>query len=320
MLMQVGRKEINIRGHYVQVDSVRLDAREIVVSGKFLKTARLTEEMYDDVDNPEVLIDGLRRSGLDVDIFTFLERFPGPEPKYDYHLEWEAYTRMNIKTFDHWWNHQIRKTTRNRIRKSRKVGVVVRSAAFNDDLVEAISKIYNETSVRQGKEFWHYGKDLQAIRRDLSRDLDRSEFFGAYHNNQLIGFMKLLYTDDMADPVLFLSMMEHYDKSPNNALMAKAVEVCAERNIHYLDYGRWRSDNHAAFLMANGFEKMILPRYYCPLSRKGTIALKSHLHKGLLGVIPPRTADRLKGLRSRLISMKKVTGPPRSAAGGDWDN
>ncbi|UCF30265.1 MAG: GNAT family N-acetyltransferase [bacterium] len=302
--MQVCKVEYNIAGDYVQVDSVRLGNNVVVVTGKHLKTARIIEEMHEDVENPEFVINGLKESDLDLDIFTFLERFPGSEPRYDYHTEWEAFTRMHITNFDHWWQNQTTKKGRNRLRKSEKAGVVVERVEYNDELLDGIVNIYNETPIRQGRYFWHYNKDIAIVKKDLSRDLARSDFFGAYHDGRLIGFMKLLYADRMAFPALCVSMIEHYDKCPNNALIAKAVEVCAERGIPYFYYGHWRRDRHAQFLEANGFGKVLLPRYYVGLTGKGKIALKLNLHRGPLGLIPDSIQEGLKVLRERVLSAK----------------
>jgi hypothetical protein len=40
------------------------------------------------------------------------------------------------------------------------------------------------------------------------------------------------------------------------------------------------------FKRRNGFEPVLLPRYYIPLTLRGRIALKLGLHRGLAGNIP----------------------------------
>lgn len=302
--MQIGKEEFNVKGNYVQVDSVRFNGKVIVVIGKYLKTARFIEELHVDVSDPEFLIKGLKKSGLKPDIFTFLERFPGPEPKFDYPMEWNNYTMMHITSFDHWWNKQIPSQARTKIRKSQKKGVEVKLSEFNDELVKEIMEIYNETPIRQGKPFWHYKKDFDEVKKDLSRNLDSSDFICAYHNDELIGFIKLLYADHIADPVLCISKIKHYDKAPNNVLIAKAVEICEEKGFAHLHYGRWRDDSHARFLVSNGFKKAMIPRYYYPLTNWGKIALKLNLHQGALGIIPDNIKEILKDLRTKVISIK----------------
>ena len=87
---------------------------------------------------------------------------------------------------------------------------------------------------RQDKPFWHYGKDFETIKREMSDRLDRSEFIGAYYNNDLIGFIKIIDAGTYLDIVEILSMIEHRDKAPTNALMAKAVEICDKKSFPIL--------------------------------------------------------------------------------------
>jgi len=301
---QISKEELNVRGRYVQVDSVRLDNKAIVAWGKLLTTAWILEDLYTDVDDPELLIKGMKEAGLTADIFTFFERFPEDNPKFDYYMEWEAYSILPVTTYDDWYEKQIRKTTRHSVRAAAKKGVVTRMAEFNDDLVKGIMDIYDETPTRQGKPFWHYKKGFEVLKEDLSRDLDRSEFIGAYYNDELIGFIKMLYADKVADPVLCISKMKHYDKRPNNALFAQAVKIAEERNIPYLHYGMWRRGSHAKFLAANGFKKVLCPRYFCPLTVKGKIALKMRLHKDLNRVLQGNIKGKVVEIRE---SINKLT-------------
>jgi hypothetical protein len=282
---QITKEELNVRGRYVQVDSVRLDDKTVVAWGKLLKTAWILEDLYSDVNDPELLIKAIRKAGLKADIFTFFERFPGDKPKFDYYREWEAYSILPVTTYDNWLYKQIRKNARHSVRAAAKKGVVTRITEFDDDLVRGIMSIYDETPIRQGKPFWHYKKGFDVLKEDLSRDLERSDFIGAYYNDELIGFIKLLYADKVADPVLCISKIEHYDKRPNNALIGMAVKIAEERNIPYLHYGMWRRGSHADFLAANGFEKVLCPRYFLPLTARGKIALKLRLHKELNRVL-----------------------------------
>ena len=99
---------------------------------------------------------------------------------------------LPVSTFDHWMTHQIDFKVRNKVRKAAKNGVVIREVSFDDDLVKGISAIYNESPIRQGKRFWHYQKELEAVRRMNATFLDRSIFIGALFEDSLIGFVKLV--------------------------------------------------------------------------------------------------------------------------------
>ena len=81
--------------------------------------------------------------------------------------------------------------------------------------------------------------------------------------------------------------MKHFDKAVNNALIAKAVEICADRGLAWLMYGR--IGNHPsldAFKQNNGFTKFSLLRYYVPVTRNGQLALRLGLHRNLKDVLP----------------------------------
>ena len=73
----------------------------------------------------------------------------------------------------------------------------------------------------------------------------------------------------------------------NNALLAKAVEVAAERQAKWMMYGRF--GNHPSldmFKENNGFVKYPLNNYVIPLSRKGKIAVSLGLHKPAKDALP----------------------------------
>lgn len=92
--------------------------------------------------------------------------------------------------------------------------MVTRVAEFNDEFVEATCPIYNEIPVRQGKAFWHYGKDFQTIKRELGTYLERSVFIGAYYQDELVGFMKITWVGTTGTITQILSMKRHFDKRP----------------------------------------------------------------------------------------------------------
>ena len=48
-------------------------------------------------------------------------------------------------------------------RRASKRDVAVEAAELNTTFVEGIKSIYDETPVRQGRKFWHYGKDAAEL-------------------------------------------------------------------------------------------------------------------------------------------------------------
>ena len=94
-----------------------------------------------------------------------------------------------------------------------------------------------------------------------------------------------------------------YDKRPANVLIAKAVEICESRGVSYLIYGKFKYGNKSQsslleFKLRNGFEEFLVPRYYVPLTTRGSVCLRFNLHRGLIGILPPRLINAGLNLRS----------------------
>jgi len=304
-IKDVGASEIRIKGQTKIVPSVEIGNRTVIADGKWIKVGEVRHEELvegDTVRDPESFVAQLRKSGLKVDLFTFAQRVPECTCKYSYHTEWENAASIAITTFDHWWKDLAEYSIRKAVNRARKLGVVTRVVKFDDEFVKAACPIYNEVSVRQGKAFWHYGKDFQTIKHELNSYLDRSIFIGAYLQDELIGFMKITWVGTTGTITQILSKMEHFDKRPNNALIAKAIELCeVERKSHFI-YGSFvyydSTSSLTEFKKRNGFEALPLPRYYIPVTLKGRVALALGIHRGINAFIPKPMFRQLRKLRS----------------------
>ena len=155
------------------------------------------------------------------------------------------------------------------------------------------------------------------MKRENSTYAERNTFLGAYYQDKLIGFIRMTYADRAANIVQILNMIKHYDKRPANALIAKAVEICAQKGISYLMYYNYIYNDPKSslteFKRRNGFEQVLLPRYYIPLTPKGRIALSLGLHRSLAKQIPQCLVARLLKLRSlwyarRMKSSRAIEG------------
>ena len=225
----------------------------------------------------------------DVDVFTFIERaWAAPATSINENSWAKARDNVGIlavKTYNEWLT-LIGKKTRNMIRKAEKSGVQTAVVEPSEQLAEGIWKIYNETPVRQERAFPYYGISLEKVRGSVFLEREGSHV-GAFLNKELIGFIYLAYGGSTAVIEQILSLQEHSDKAVNNALIAKAVEVCASRQVGWLMYGRM--GNHPSldsFKENNGFAKFSFPRYYVPLTRKGRIAMRIGLHKEFKDSLP----------------------------------
>ena len=285
--------------------------KEIRVNGRFLRIAQLEGDGYAFLENPEAMVDGLRGSGVRIDLFTFLQKLPESSPKYAYPMEWDNLAAVPISTFEDWWNRQIPPEARNRARQAEKKGVVIREVPFDNILVKGIWQIYNECPVRQGRRFPHYGKDINTVYLEEATFLDRSVFVGAFLGDKLIGFVKLVWdeTRTQANLMNILSMVKHRDTAPTNALIAHSIRYCAERGISFLvyqqfSYGKKHWDGIMKFKEVNGFRRFDLPRYYVPLTRTGAVAFRLGLHHRFVEFLPESVGGRLRELRSAWYNRK----------------
>ena len=143
-----------------------IEGKEIVVRGKFPRVARVRAEYYEYVKDPNVAVAELKSAGPPADVFSFLQETNDRAPRPGFHHEFESISVVPITTFDNWWKKQINDKTRNMVRKAQKAGVELRPVEYNDEFVRGIVTIYNESPVRQGKPFAHYGKDFATIKAE----------------------------------------------------------------------------------------------------------------------------------------------------------
>lgn len=277
---------------------------QLQVRGSLVKIARVDGEKFLFAENPDATVDSLRNSTHRVDIFTFIQKVSETSPKYSYPMEWDNLAVLPISTFDHWWNHQIGFKARNKAKQAEKKGAVIREVPFSESLVRGIWEIYNETPIRGGRKFPHFGKDLATVYREEATYLDDSLFIGAFLGDRLIGFIKLIYSAEGSQAGLLniVSLIEHRDKAPTNALVAHAVKVCADRKVPFLvysnfAYGKRTRDSLSDFKERNAFRRVNLPRYYVPLTPIGHVALRLGIHKRISEQIPEWMIVRLRHLR-----------------------
>ena len=279
---------------------------EIRIRGRLARIGSLDSDGFNRLADPSALITRARTAHSAMDVFTFVQTLPEVQPLFDYPMEWDNFAALRVQTFEQWWTAQIDNKTRNMVRKSEKKGLVVREVPFDDALVVGIHEIYNETPIRQGKRFTHYGKDLETIRGDHATFLDQSVFIGAFLGERLVGFVKLVVdkAGGQAAMMQILSMTAHRDVAPTNALVAQVVRSCADRQIPYAryasySYGSKQHDSLVVFKASNGFQRVEMPRYFVPITMRGRIALRVGLHHRLRERIPEPALAPLRELRRR---------------------
>lgn len=288
-LFKVGER--NRRGPYYDILKTILDVDKTIETLRirrriFAKIAHDIQEYEKDVDPTDEFFEKLQDRAIDV--FTFLERkwcCPLPNPPHTWVRVEDNVGLLEINSYDAWWAN-VGKKTRNMVRRAEKSGVKVRVVELTPELAEGIWKIYNETPIRQGRTFSHYGESLQSVTDNMAM-AKKSTFIGTYLEDELVGFIQIIYGDDIAIISQILSFQKYWDKALNNALLAKAVEVCAGNGNRWLMYGR--IGNHPSldkFKESNGFIKYSIFRYYVPLTWRGKLAIKLGLHRELKDAMP----------------------------------
>jgi|SRR5215469_810395 len=287
--------EVNISGKWRQAPCIDCAGTTLVVTGNSVKVAWVHEEdwLETELDDPQTCLNELRQQrekALRADVVTFAQKIPNTAPRYSYPIELESIAAARVVDFKRWWN-SLPQETRKNVRRSQKRGVEIRIIEFSDEIVGAIAAINNESEIRQGRRFPHYGKTLDQVRKDYSSFLDRSDMIGAYYCMELIGLLKIVYRGEIASVLQLLVKSTHHDKRAANALMMKAVELCAAKGITHLTYGKFNYGNKGKsslteFKTRHGFEEVLVPRYYVPLTVLGALYTKLRLYRGLLDILP----------------------------------
>jgi hypothetical protein len=282
-----------------------IDQLDVDVKGRLFKMAKLHNEYYEYLGgDPTAFIAKLKNSRSGADIFTFIPEIHNRSQRQDYYFEHDHIAVIPLTTYENWWKNQISDKTRNMARKAAKKGLEIKVVPFDDDFVRGIQGINDESPIRQGKPYWHYRKDFETVKRDNVTFAERSEFIGAYLGTELVGYIKLVKGNGKASLMQILSKIAHRDKAPNNALMAKAVEICTEQKIPALHYAFWSRRGLGDFKINHGFQCLDIPRFYVPLTAKGAFILKCRLHRKLKERIPETWMDIYTGWRAKFLAAK----------------
>ena len=287
--------EIRVGGRWLAVPSLDVKGKKLYASGTWLRTARVRSEEWleDELSNPEVYVEeleGSRGELLKADIFTFTQKLPSTQPKYPYPFEWESVAAVHIVSFDEWWT-SLPQETRKNVRRSAKRDVVVKIREFDADLIEGIREVNDDSPLRQGLRNAYYGKSFDETKKLYGEFEGRCDFICAYHGEELIGFLHLVYRKDVASILNLTTKKSHFDKRPANSLMAEAVRICEAKGISHITYGLYNYGNKRdsplrEFKIRCGFAEILVPRYSVPLTRWGAICVKTKLHRGLIGILP----------------------------------
>jgi hypothetical protein len=273
-----------------------IDDIEFSRSGTLVRTLTVAPECHDRFGDPMQWVRRLRAGGSAADLLVCGQRIPDTRPRAGLQCDWESLAALKITTYEDWLI-QRSKDTRKNIQRASKRGVIVRECRYDDAFVAGIKSIYDESATRQGKPFWHYGKDLETVRRENGTYMSESVLLGAFVGDEMVGFLKYFVSGRCASTLQVISKLAHRDKKTNNALIAKAVECCAAQGIEYLQYGVWSEGSLGEFKISNGFTRFEMPRYTIALTWRGRAALALKLHRNWRDHLPAAWVQPLRAAR-----------------------
>src|SRR5262244_294794 len=87
--------EISVRGEWVKVPALRIGGAAVIVQGKWLKIATVSNEEWTEteLENPDLYVEKLKQKlspVLRADLFTFSQKLPNTTPKHAYPMELES--------------------------------------------------------------------------------------------------------------------------------------------------------------------------------------------------------------------------------------
>ena len=146
---------------------MKVCGNDIVVKGRFIRIAQIDGDKYNFPNDPEALIDQLKKSGERIDLFTFIQKLPETDPKYAYPFEWDNLAVLPVSDVRPLVESSNPVPGTEPVRLKRKASCCVQ-VVCDEALAEGISAIYNESPVRRGKRFPHYGMTLESAREMLA--------------------------------------------------------------------------------------------------------------------------------------------------------
>ena len=132
--INLGKEQIKVKGKLKNSTDIEIKNIKIDIKGKYIRIAEVREEWDEDITNPKLTINMLKKRGVRIDLFTFVQRLPESRPKYNYYMEWDNVAAIPITSYEYWLKNQIPKQTRNRIKKAIKTGVVIKNIDIGEEL------------------------------------------------------------------------------------------------------------------------------------------------------------------------------------------
>jgi hypothetical protein len=307
--------EVRTKGRWIKIPAIRVNDDTLIATGRRLRIAKIRgEEMREKaIEAPELYLEAVKKNKatLKADIFTFAQKLPTTDQLFQYRMERESIAAIPLVTFKQWWEGLPQESRKN-ARRAQKRGVTLSIRRLDPDVVEGIRSVNDDSPMRQGARNAYYGLTSEETVKRYGEFEGRCDFICAYSGEEMIGFLHLVYRENVAAILNLTVKPSQLDKRPANALVTKAVEICDSRGISHITYGNYnygnkRDSSLREFKIRNGFEEILVPRYYVPLNMWGRICMGLNLHRGLIGILPPSVVAA--GLRARAVWYKKFRKP-----------
>jgi len=253
-----------------------------------LSTARRTDEYNGNIVLSQNLIAYL--ADKKVDLFSFLDNNfhtlatdnNGWLKSYDILLLHE------VQTYQDWWK-KVGKKTRNMVRKAEKNNVITSVIQPSTELARDICRVYNSSQRKQKRKNNNYGKTDQEVLKEITSS-SKNVFIVSRLEHEVVGFSQLVCYDDTVFIKRLISLETHWDKGINNALIAKVIEISADRGIKKLIFAHWNpwffpEESLIDFATNNGFRLRKVTRYYAPLTWSGRVLIYPLTRKRIIYAI-----------------------------------
>jgi hypothetical protein len=308
--------QVRTKGRWVTIPGIEVNGDILISTGQMLKIAKIRgEEMREkEIVDPELYMAALTNREdriLKADIFTFAQKIPSNQPRYSYPMEWESVAAIPLVSFKEWWEGLPQETRKN-VRRSQKRGVLITVEELDRNVVEGVRAVNDDSPMRQGVKNAYYGLSSEDTWKRYGEFNGRCNFICAYSGEEMIGFLHLVYRENVAAILNLTVKSSQLDKRPANALVAKAVEICEGRGLSHMSYGLYnygnkRDSSLREFKIRNGFKEILIPRYFAPITPWGRVCMKASVHRGLIGILPHSVISA--GVRARAWWFKKLHKP-----------
>jgi GNAT superfamily N-acetyltransferase len=227
-----------------------------------------------------------------VDVISFLDGGKSRNLAAEFNTGWlKSYDILlmhEVRSFQYWWT-KVGKKTRNMVRKAEKNGVITSAIQPSGMLAKDICRIYNSTQKKQKRRNNDYGKTNQEVLKEITSSPDYV-FIVSCLNNEVVGFSQLVFYLDTVFIKRLLSLENYRDKGINNALLAKAIEISADRGVKKLIFAHWNpwtfpEESLINFAINNGFRLCKVTRYYAPLTWNGKVLIHLLTRKKIIYAI-----------------------------------